>query len=260
VSRFGHSVCDQFVTLHRGTDVIDCQFRVNWQERYTMLKLGYETCIARGAATCDTAYGSQARPAGGSEEPMQQWADLTGEVAGTPYGLAVLNDSKYGFDAFRNELRVTVLRSPSYAHHDPDRYDASRPFPIMDQGWHRFRVRLVPHAGSWLEAGVVRKAWELNEPVLVHLESAHPGALPGRASFLEADAPNVHLTVLKKSEDGDVLIVRGYESAGVATRTNLRLPFSDQVFEISFGAYEVKTLQIDPGTWRVREVDLLEHA
>ena len=41
----------------------------------------------------------------------------------------------------------------------------------MDQGRQRFRVRLVPHAGDWRDAGVVRLAAELNQPPYAMLES-----------------------------------------------------------------------------------------
>ena len=54
-SGFDRSTAEQFVTLHRNVDTIDCVFRINWQQRYTMLKLAYETRIADGEASYDTA-------------------------------------------------------------------------------------------------------------------------------------------------------------------------------------------------------------
>ena len=112
VSTFDKSTIDQTVTLYRDVDTIDCTFRINWQQRYTMLKLGYETSVSKGTATYDTAYGSQVRNTDGFEEPGQKWFDLTGEVKGKPYGFAVLNDSKYGFDVRDGVMRITMLRSP----------------------------------------------------------------------------------------------------------------------------------------------------
>jgi len=57
-----------------------------------------------------------------------------------------------------------------------------------------------------------------------HVESGHDGTLPLSASFLSADAENVVLSVLKKSEDGDAIIVRGYETAGKRTKTSIPDP------------------------------------
>jgi alpha-mannosidase len=258
IQRYGASIAQQFVTLHRDVDTIDCRFRINWQERFTMLKLAYETNVAEGAATCDTAYGCQTRNTAGFEEPGQKWIDLTGRAGGRPYGFAILNDSKYGFDVRDNVMRLTLLRSPVYAHHDRTRVPASELWPAMDQGWHNVHIQLCPHPSGWQTAGVVRRAWELNEPAFVHMESAHKGTLPGRTSFLEAAAPNVVLTILKQSEEGDDLIVRGYETAGEETACRIALGHWEQSFEVTFHPHEIKTLRINRHTWECTHTNLLE--
>jgi alpha-mannosidase len=258
VSTFEKSTAETLVTLHRQIDTIDCTFRINWQQRYTMLKLAYETNIKPGAAVYDTAYGMQVRNTHGLEEPGQKWFDLTGTICDAPYGLAVLNDSKYGFDVCGGTMRVTMLRSPAYAHHDRARYDASLPYAIMDQGWQTVKIRLVPHAGPWEEARIPKKAWELNEPAFTHVESAHKGKRGLNASMIGTEADNVMLTVLKRSEDGKAFIVRGYETAGRPVRTVLHFPFKEKTFEVSFAPHEIKTLRFDPKKWTMQEVNLLE--
>lgn len=257
-SMFDKSVCEQFVTLYRETDTIDCVFRVNWQQHYTMLKLAYETSVAEGVATYDTAYGMQVRNTDGFEEPGQKWVDLTGLIDAKPYGFAVLNDSKYGFDVCGGTVRVSVLRSPAYAHHDRARYDASLPYAIIDQGWQTFRVRLAPHAGSWQKARIPKKAWELNEPAFAHVESAHKGKRGPSASFAGTEADNVLLSVLKKHEDSNDLIVRGYETDGAAVATTLHLPYWKKSFPLSFAPHEIKTLRINTKKWTIKETNLLE--
>jgi alpha-mannosidase len=258
VLRYGNSTVDQFVTIYRGVDTIDCRFRINWQERFTLLKLGYETRVEPGTATYDTAYGCQERSTEGFEEPGQKWFDLTGTIDGKPYGLAVLNDSKFGFDIRDGAMRVSLLRCPPYAYHDRARYDASEPWPIMDQGWHTVRVQLVPHAGDWESAGVVRKAWELNEPAFTHVESAHAGALPAQLSLFGADAENVVLSVLKKSEDDAAVVVRGYETAGKEAKASIHVHGIDRPVEVTFAPHEIKTVRIDAKTGRAVDVSLLE--
>ena len=223
-----------------------------------MLKLGYETSIVSGQATYDAPYGCQERNTEGFEEPGQQWLDLTGSVGNTPYGFAVLNDSKYGFDVLSGAIRVTMLRSPAYAHHDRARHDASTPYAIMDQGWQTVKIRLVPHAGAWQDAGVVRKAWELNEPMIAHIESGHAGTLPPKASFLDCEADNVALTVMKRSEDGEELVIRGYETAGKECKTRIALPHMKQSLDVTFKPHEIKTFRVDKATWTAKEVNLLE--
>lgn len=257
-SYFRASKVDQFVTLHRESPNLDTLFRINWQEQYTMLKLAYESNIRAGVATCDTAYGCQVRATDGFEDPGQKWVDLTGVIAGQPYGLTVMNDSKYGFDVRDGVMRVTLLRSPAYAHHDRTRFTATEPYPIMDQGWHTVRIRIAPHSGPWQDAGIVKQAWTLNEPLMVHVESAHRGTLPAQASFLACDAENVLLSVMKCSEDGQDLVIRGYETAGKAVSTRIALPHFDKSFPVTFTPHEIKTLRVSRETWSCRDVNLLE--
>ncbi|MFO7976565.1 MAG: glycoside hydrolase family 38 C-terminal domain-containing protein, partial [Candidatus Hydrogenedentota bacterium] len=258
VSSYGRSQAETYVTLYRAINTIDCRFRINWQERHTMLKLVYETNIEGGDVACDTAYGIQKRPASGEEEPCQKWIDLTGSLGTQSYGLALLNDGQYGFDVRDGVLRQTLLRSPAYAHHENGRVDASYPWPIMDQGWHRMHFRLVPHVGSYQAARVPRRAWSMNEPVLVHVESAHAGTLPPCVAFMETSAENVILSVIKPSEAGEDLIVRGYETDGVAADVRIRFSQLERNVTAHFDPYEIKTIRIPTDSWEARDTDFLE--
>ncbi len=59
---------------------------------------------------------------------------------GEIHGFSLLNDSKYGYDAKDNVLRLSLLRAPEW------------PDPNADQGHHEFTYSLYPHAGTWREA------------------------------------------------------------------------------------------------------------
>lgn len=257
-TRFGRSEALLELTVYRDDPRIDLKLRVNWQEAYHALKLGFDTAIQGGEATYETPYAHQVREATGFEEPGQQWFDLTGTTNGQHYGLAILNDGQYSFDIKDNTMRVTLVRSPAYAHHDPVRYSSDSRQPIMDQGWHTFAMQLLPHAGSWRDAHVPRMAWAHNAPCIPHVESAHVGKRPRAAAMLEVDAPNVVLSVVKQQEDGKGIILRGYETAGIETSATLRLPVMGQEKQVSFGPYEIKSFHLSPETWTLTPVDLLE--
>ena len=257
-SAYNRSRVDQFLTLYRETDAIDYRLRIHWHEAYRMLKLVYETELDVGSADCDTAYGFQERSLRGHEEPCQKWVDIGGTIQGRPYGFAVLNDSKYACDVRNGDVRLTLLRSPAYAHHEPARYTEESIVPIMDQGVHEVRVCLVPHGGAWADADIVRKAWEVNEPSTAHVESAHAGTLPATASFLECRDESIALTVLKKSEDNDDLIVRGYETAGRGGKVKLEWPYWRKQETRLFAPHEIKTLRVQPQNCESIEVNLLE--
>jgi len=257
-STYNHSVAHQFVTLYNDIEEIDWCIHVDWREKHAVLKWLFDTNIRNAAVTADTAYGVQGRAANGTEQPCQMWVDLTGAVNGKTYGFGLINDSKYSFDARAGTLRMTLLRSPVYCHHDPDRVDASRFNAYMDQGIHDMRFRLVPHPGPWESTNIARSAWELNSPAFVHLESSHRGELEPAQTYLECDMDYVALTVFKKGHDGDHLIVRGYETAGQDAKGEIRLPSLGASLGVTFAPHAIRTWRytIESGEWA--EVNLLE--
>jgi alpha-mannosidase len=85
--------------------------------------------------------------------------------------------------------------------------------------------------------------------------------LPASASFLDVEPSNILLAVCKKAEDGDTLIVRGYESAGRPTRATLRMPQLGVTWRADFGAHEIKSWRVTFGAQPVvEEVDFLENS
>ena len=88
------------------------------------------------------------------------------------------------------------------------------PHARADVGRHEFTYSLLPHAGTFQEAGVVRAAAELNVPPLVRETPPTAGALPAEFAFVRCETEAVVIDTLKPAEDGNGLIVRLYESFG----------------------------------------------
>ncbi|OQB34165.1 MAG: Mannosylglycerate hydrolase [Candidatus Hydrogenedentes bacterium ADurb.Bin170] len=245
-------------TLCRTTDHITVNMRVNWQQKHQALKFGFITNVQEGRAVWEAPYGYQERQADGMEEPGGQWMDLTGTCEGRTYGFALLNDCKYGSDILKNTMRITLLRSPLYAHHDPERSQPEELWQQMDQGWHTMRFALMPHTENWRDARIVKRAWELNAPAFVHMEARHPGKFKKQAGLLGTESDHVLLTVIKCSEDGEEVVIRGFETAGKAAQTRLHLPYFDKAFCLSFEPHEIKTIRINKDNWTYQQVNLLE--
>lgn len=264
-STFGKSTQESWITLYSGIPTIDVKTRLNWQEKFACLKLAFETGYARPVTTTESAYSYEDRPNDHFHEfPSQAWVDLTGLVENgdgksSPYGLALLNDSQYAFDSRGDVVRITILRSPPYRHHEPDPFNSTEGWAFTDQGYHEFQFRLVPHVGSWREAGIPRQAWELNEPLYLHQESSHSGKLPLATSFLKVDHPNVVASVLKLAEDSSQeLVIRLYEAAGEDAETWIEMPHWGWRWKTLLGPNEIQTLRVTPGAEKTVEVDLLE--
>jgi alpha-mannosidase len=208
-------------TISLNGDQIDIDNEIDWHESHVLLKAAFPLAATSDFATYEIPYGTIARPTTRNnswekaqfEVPAMRWADLSGAGAdGKVHGLSVLNQTKYGYDAAGNVLRLTLLRSPKW------------PDPDADMGHHHFHYALYPHAGTWQEALTVRHGYEYNYPLTAVVTTAHPGALPASHSFASVAPENVVLTAVKKAEDANGLIFRIYEWAGKETTAEFHVP------------------------------------
>lgn len=119
---------------------------------------------------------------------------------GTPdgrYGVAVLNDCKYGWDKPSDDnLRLTLLHTPTA---DGDYF----PFQsALDIGHHRFTYSIVGHAGDYAAGEVVRKGEQLNQRLLTFSAPRHSGVLGRSYGFVSSSDGGVAVKAVKKAEDG----------------------------------------------------------
>ena len=77
----------------------------------------------------------------------------------------------------------------------------------------------MPHRGDWREAQIVRRAYELNVPVVCVTKQKKVTSIPGasttgitNSSFIQTDCTHIIVETVKPAEDGDGLIVRLYEA------------------------------------------------
>jgi len=206
VRTFGNSRIEQQIIMRAGSRRIDFVTEVDWNEDHKILKAAFPLAIHSPQATYEIQFGHLQRPTHYNttwdmarfEVCAQKWADLS--EAG--YGVALLNDCKYGYDIHGNIMRLSLLRSPS------------APDPQADRGHHRFTYSLFPHPGDFREAGVIEEAYALNAPLTCREIPACAGNLPAQAAFFSTDRPGVVLEVVKQAEDGDGIILRLYEAFG----------------------------------------------
>ena len=207
-------------TISLKGDIVDIDNEIDWHESHVLLKAAFPLAASGPFATYEIPYGTIERPTtrNNSWEKAQfeveaiRWADL----GDGKHGLSVLNQTKYGYDAEGNTLRLTLLRSPKW------------PDPDADMGHHHFHYALYPHAGTWKDALTVRHGYEYNYPLTAVVTTAHAGSLPAEHSFASVGPENVVLTAVKKAEDDrngvGGLIFRVYEWAGKETTAEFHVP------------------------------------
>ncbi len=213
---WGQSTFAQDVILYRDADEVVVKNDIGWHETHVLLKAAFPLAAAGPKATFEIPYGSIERPTTRSnsfekaqfEVPAMRWGDL----GDAQHGFSLINESKYGYDAVGNTLRLTLLRSPTW------------PDPEADRGEQHFAYALYPHAGTWKTAATVQRGWEFNYGLQAMQSSEHEGLLEPEHSFAAVSGAPVVLTGLKKAEDGRGLIARFYEWAGVGGEVTLRAP------------------------------------
>jgi len=254
-SRFGESVMWRDVSLYAELPLIEFRVNLDWHEKHKVLKFEFPLDLEDCAASYDAAYSFATHPTDGAENPGQKWIDVTGRSGEEVYGVSLLNDGKYGFDVEDSTMRLTALRSPIYAFHDPRQVEEGKRYHYMDQGMHSFTFALLPHQGLWQEAGTVREAEVMNMPPVAVETSQHPGEWLGERSFGWVKKPNIDVCAIKEAEEDDSLIVRVRETEGKALG-EAKLILDGSKYSFSIEAYELKTLRIKGGD--CREVDLVE--
>ncbi|MGA2073556.1 MAG: glycoside hydrolase family 38 C-terminal domain-containing protein [Terriglobia bacterium] len=257
-THYGASSLQTDWILYAGARTLEARVTLDWHEHQKILKFSFPLDVQAPMPTYEVAYGYKVRKPEGDEEPGQRWVDLSGDRAGNKYGLAIINDAKYGYSAQGNDLRVSITRGAVYAQHEPAKLEAGGEYLWQDQGEQTFRMLLLPHRGSWQDAGVVRRAEELTAPIPVVYQGIHSGSRPQAASFLSVDAPDVVVSAVKKAEDGDDFIVRCYEAGGRPAKAKVDLGFVNRHWEGSFRPLEIKTLRVPRAGGEIREVNLLE--
>lgn len=253
-SKFENSTLTQDMIMYRGLEIIECKVTVNWHERQRLLKLSFPVNVENPEVAYQIPYGFIHRPPNGEEEPGLSWID----VSGKEYGVSLINNAKYSYDVEENDLRLTVLRSPVYAHHIPEKLEPEVDYTYVDQGEQRFTYLLLPHPGSCDYTRATRWAENLDNPPISLFEHPHDGKLPGSQSFLKIDKRNILVSTIKKAEDTDDIVLRVYETEGSACE-KASITFLGKDWKFPIGVHEIKTFLIPQGEKeKVREVNLLE--
>jgi alpha-mannosidase len=213
VRRFRDSTIVQTVRLWENSLRLEFKTDIDWHDRRILLKARFPLAIRSDYATFECAHGVVRRPT----HRNTSWEQARFEVAAhrfavlseQGYGVALLNDGKYGHHAIGNELGLSLLRSPVY------------PDPLADEGRQSFTYALYPHQGDWLSGGVLAEAEDLNRPLLGRLVEADAESIWTAARI---DGLQLGLSAFKPAEDGHSLILRVYEPAGARGTAQVTLP------------------------------------
>ena len=214
--KYQDSDITEILYFYANSPRVDIHFTADWKEDQLLLKTLFPVEMNTTEATFEIQYGNVKRSTAVNtswdrarfEVCHHKWMD----VSEGGYGISFLNDCKYGISVEENVVGLSLLKCGVY------------PNPQADREVHNAVYSVFPHEGSWQEAGTVREAYLLNNPLQVFSGSGENRNGPKRYSMVEHDHRNIMIESVKKAEDNDDTIIRLYEFENRKTDVRLRLP------------------------------------
>ncbi|KAL2790869.1 alpha-mannosidase 2C1 isoform 2 [Daubentonia madagascariensis] len=202
-----NSRLSQEVVLDVGCPYVRFHTEVHWHEAHKFLKVEFPARVRCSQATYEIQFGHLQRPTHYNTSwdwaRFEVWAHRWMDLSEHGFGLALLNDCKYGTSVRGSILSLSLLRAPK------------APDATADMGRHEFTYALMPHKGSFQDAGVIRAAYSLNFPLLA---LPVPGPAPATSwSAFSLSTPAVVLETVKQAESSPQsrgLVLRLYEAYG----------------------------------------------
>ena len=202
--RFNLSTVVQDIVLTAQDRRIDFHTHIDWRERQVLLKVYFPVNVFSDQASYEIQYGVLRRPTCVNTEydfaRFEVCGHRFGDISEADYGVALLNDAKYGYDIHQNILGLTLLKS------------SVSPDETADRHMHDFTYSLLPHAGDLDHSEVQDQAIRMNIPLLV-MPSRDLGKV---TSLLTCSHEDVIVDTIKKAEDDSAVIIRLYERANTA--------------------------------------------
>ena len=249
-----HSLLEQDMVFYADTPRVDFETVIDWKDPHSLLKVAFDCNLVANKVKTEIAFGylerdlyynttyEQAR----FEVANHQYSD----ISETRYGVALLNDCKYGISFEGTCMMLTLHKGGCH------------PDPRGDVGKHRVTYAVYPHSGPF-GANVVREARRLNNPVIPvcgGLYTQPPFSLKG----LVDDGGNVMAECLKFAEDGNGYVIRLYECESSAAICRVQwniplkrvqevnmledllseIPVEDNGFVLSLRPFEIKTIRV----------------
>ena len=222
-----------------------------WQEQTYIVKAHFPLDVFHNDIRCDIQYGNISRPTCRNtswdvarfEICAHKWVD----ISESDYGVALLNDCKYGHGASNDEITLTLLKTSHY------------PDETADLGEHSFSYALFPHCGDWREGDVISEAYKFNIPAEAVCNARGKNTQP----FIRLEGKGAVIEAIKPAENRSGTVVRLYECFGGRRTVKLkpgfafkyadvvnileepseRLPVKDNAVELMLKPYQILSIR-----------------
>ncbi|MBQ9994863.1 MAG: alpha-mannosidase, partial [Clostridia bacterium] len=221
--------------FYAGDPRIDYQMKIDWNERRHLLKAGFDVNIRAMTVKNEIQFGHVERPttrntsleAAKFEVCNHKWSD----ISENRYGVAVLNDCKYGISVDGSDMRLTLHKG------------GCRPDTTGDRGVHYMTYSLLPHVGAFSAETVVQPAYILNTPVV------KADGILNAPKLFSVSEPNVICEAVKNAEDiENAYVIRLYECERNLTNCKIAFSGAKNVWRTNMLEEKQEELTLDNGT------------
>ena len=216
--KYQDSEITEILYFYGNSPRVDVHFAADWKEDQLILKMLFPVELNTTEATFEIQYGNVERSTAVNtswdqarfEVCHHKWMD----ISEGDYGVSFLNDCKYGVSVEENVVGLSLLKCGTY------------PNPVADREYHEAIYSIYPHSGSWQEAGTVKEAYQLNNPLQPYMSSSDQRLLPEAYGLVSHNHRNIMIESIKKAEDDGDTIIRFYEFENRRTDVALHLEYN----------------------------------
>ncbi|MCK4983629.1 MAG: hypothetical protein KAS17_11935, partial [Victivallaceae bacterium] len=130
---------------------------------------------------------------------------------------------------------------------------------FLDEGIQEFSYAVLIDVKD--NCSMFKASESFNNPLSITAEHRHKGNSPTTQSFVSIDAEHTLLTVMKKAETGNGIIIRLLETDGANENVNIKFPSVKISFNVNMNPFEIKTLILKNinNKYNLSEINMLEN-
>lgn len=236
------SAIEQDMIISADSPMISFDTMIDWQEEHRFLKTAFDTALCCDGVRNEIQFGCIRRSNHRSTDVEKARFEVCNhkysDMSENSYGVALLNDSKYGLSVNEGSMRLSLHKG------------GMRPDRLGDKGRHFCRYAIVVHDEPFGARSVIQPAYAFNYAPL-----AKAGVMQARP-LVSVSAPNVIIEAVKPCEDAQkAYIVRLYEAAGDYARTSLAFGHAVEA-ACECNMLEEEQQQIDPSDIALRPFEI----
>ena len=238
------STVEQTIWFYDDIAKIDFYTKIDWHQQHQMVKAAFNVDVLSDKATYEVQFGSVERPThkntSWDRAKFEVCAHKYADLSEGGYGVALMNDCKYGYDIHDGVMQLSLLKCGTH----PNRN--------ADQGEHTFVYSLYPHAGTVKASDTVALAYMLNNPMTAVKATGASSEIPEAFSMASVNKENIVIDTIKEAEESNDTIVRLYEAKNIRAKAELTVGFpAKSCFVCDMLENEISELPIENGKVKI---------